>query len=109
MRLLCLTLAIAAAVALCEPLLRPAHAAEIDDKRAQAAALEAQIADNGRKLDALNEQINAARIALDSANQAIADADAGVAVAEAKTKEIRAAVATRAAQLYMSGGHHNDS
>ena len=104
MRLLCLTLAIAAAVALCEPLLRPAHAAEIDDKRAQAAALEAQIAENGRKLDALNEQVNAAQLALDSANQAIAEADAGVAAAQAKTAEIRAAVAARAADIYMSGG-----
>jgi cell wall-associated NlpC family hydrolase len=106
LRFLCLTLAIGAAVALCEPLLHvaPAHAAEVDDKRAEAAALEGQIADNGRKLDALNEQLNGAQLALDTANQAIADADAGVAAAQAKTTEIRAAVAARAAQLYMSGG-----
>jgi cell wall-associated NlpC family hydrolase len=105
-RFLCLTLAIGASVALCEPLLHvtAAHAAEVDDKRAEAAALESQIADNGRKLDALNEQLNTAQLALDTANQAIVDADAGVAAAQAKAVGIRAAVAERAAQLYMSGG-----
>ena len=79
-----------------------AHAAEIDDKRAEAAALEAQIAENGRKLDALNEKINDATVALDAANEAIAEADAGVAAAQAKTSEIRAIVAARAADIYMA-------
>ena len=104
-RLLCLTLAVLAAASMCVPLFRtPAHAAEIDDKRAEAAALEAQIADNGRKLDALNEKINDAQVALDAANDAIVAADADVAAAQAKTAEIRAAVAARAADIYMSGG-----
>jgi peptidoglycan DL-endopeptidase CwlO len=106
LRLLCLTLAALAVATLCVPLLhvRPAHAAEIDDKRAEAAALEAQIADNGRKLDALNEKINDAQIVLDAANNAITEADAGVAAAQAKTDSIRATVAARAADIYMSGG-----
>ena len=106
-RLLCLTLAVLAAASMCVPLFRtpPAHAAEIDDKRAEAAALEAQIAENGRKLDALNEKINDAEVALDAANAAIVQADAGVAAAQAKTAEIRAAVvAARAADIYMTGG-----
>lgn len=104
LRLLCLTLAALAVATLCVPLLRPARAAEIDDKRAEAAALEAQIAENGRKLDALNEKINDAQIVLDAANNAITEADAGVVAAQAKTAAIRAAVAARAADIYMSGG-----
>src|SRR5438034_943127 len=62
-----MTLAALAAASMCVPLFRTAHAAEIDDKRAEAAALEAQIAENGRKLDALNEKINDAQVALDGA------------------------------------------
>ena len=104
-RLLCLTLAALAAASMCVPLFRTAaHAAEIDDKRAEAATLEAQIADNGRKLDALNEKINDGLVALDAANNAITAADAEVVAAQAKTAEIRAAVASRAADIYMSGG-----
>lgn len=103
-QLLCLTLAALAVATLCVPLLRPARAAEVDDKRAEAATLEAQIAENGRKLDALNEKINGAQIALNAANDAISAADAGVVAAQAKTAEIRAAVAARAAGIYMSGG-----
>ena len=104
--MLCLALAALATAAICVPLFRTpvAHAAEIDDKRAEAAALEAQISENGRKLDALNEKINDATVALEAANEAIAQADAGVAAAQAKTSEIRAIVASRAADVYMSGG-----
>jgi cell wall-associated NlpC family hydrolase len=104
LRLLCLTLAVLAVATLCVPLLRPARAAEIDDKRAEATALEAQIAENGRKLDALNEKINDAQIVLDAANNAITEADAGVVAAQAKTAAIRALIAARAADIYMSGG-----
>ena len=102
-RLLALALAAVATVTVCVPRLHPAHGAEIDDKRAEAAALEAQISENGHRLGALNEQINSAIIALDGANEAIADADAQVAVAQAKTAEIRSAIAARAAEVYMHG------
>ena len=73
------------------PLLAPlsAAAAPIDDKQAEAAQLEQQITENGRKLDALNEQINSAQIALDEANVTIATANEQVATASAKAKQLR--------------------
>ncbi|MFI5046849.1 MAG: hypothetical protein ACHQIG_07270, partial [Acidimicrobiia bacterium] len=52
-----------------------APGAPIDDKRAQAAELEAQINATATKLGDLNEQINDAQIQLDAANQTIAEAD----------------------------------
>jgi cell wall-associated NlpC family hydrolase len=77
-----------------------AHSAPLDDKKAQAKQLEQQITDNGRRIDALNEQINSAQIALDGANAAIVTADAQVAAATQKTKQLRAELGERAAALY---------
>jgi cell wall-associated NlpC family hydrolase len=101
-RLIPLALAVAAVAALALPTSAPA--APIDDKKAEAAALEAQITENGRKLGALNEQINDAQIELDAANATIAAADAAVDAARAKTAELRAIVAQRAASLYSRSG-----
>ncbi|MET0276300.1 MAG: hypothetical protein ABW211_05585, partial [Acidimicrobiia bacterium] len=75
-RLIPLVLAIAAFAALVLP--TSAISAPIDDKKAQAAELEAQIHDTGEKLGALNEQINDAQIKLDQANDTIAAANAAV-------------------------------
>jgi cell wall-associated NlpC family hydrolase len=102
-RLFCVTLAAVAAATVCVPLFGTARAAEIDDKRAQAAALDAQITDNGRRLDALNEQIHTAENALVVANAAIADADAQVAAAQARTAAIQSVLATRAVEIYTHG------
>jgi len=77
-----------------------AHSAPLDDKKAQAKQLEQQITENGRRIDALNEQINSAQIALDEANTAITTAEAQVAAATKKTKELRAELGQRAAALY---------
>ena len=66
MQLLMLALAVTTVGSLLVP--RFAPAAPIDDKQAEAAQLEQQINDNGRRIDALNEQINSAQIALDEAN-----------------------------------------
>ena len=81
-----------------------APAAPIDDKQAQAAQLEQQITENGRRLDALNEQINSAQIALDDANATIATANAQVAAAKAKIKDLRNELARRAVSVYQQGG-----
>ena len=101
-RLIPLALAIAAFAALVLPTNAPA--APIDDKRAQAASLEAQINENQQKLSALNEQMNDAQVALDAANETIKQADAAVAAAKARTSELRHIVAQRAVSLYTGAG-----
>jgi cell wall-associated NlpC family hydrolase len=101
-RLLPLVLAIAAFTALVLP--TAATGAPIDDKRAQAADLEAQINAAATKLGALNEQINDAQIDLDAANATIADADAKVEAAKARTNELKQIVADRAVSLYTRSG-----
>ena len=101
-RLIPLVLAVAAFTALVLPTSSPA--APIDDKRAQAAELEAQITATARKLSDLNEQINDAQIQLDAANQTIADADAAVDAAKARTAELKRIVAERAVSLYQRSG-----
>jgi len=79
-------------------------AAPIDDKRAQAAQLEAQINATATRLSDLNEQINDAQIQLDAANQTIADADAAVEAAKARTNDLKRIVADRAVSLYQRSG-----
>lgn len=79
----------------------------ISDKQAEAQQLEAQINSNAEKLSALNEQINSTQNELDKANADIAAADALVAAAKAKTKELRAEVARRAAAVYTQSGSNS--
>jgi cell wall-associated NlpC family hydrolase len=55
-------------------------------------------------MDALNEQINSAQIALDEANVTITTANAQVAAATAKTHDLRAALAQRAVSVYRQSG-----
>jgi len=76
----------------------------ISDKRAEAAQLDAQINANAEKLAALDEQINSAQNQLDQANAAIYTADLLVAAAQAKTRELHAEVAQRAAAIYAQSG-----
>jgi len=52
----------------------------------------------------MNEQINSAQIELDSATAAITLADSQVAAATKKTKQLRSALAERAATLYRGAG-----
>ncbi|HEX9467715.1 MAG TPA: NlpC/P60 family protein [Acidimicrobiia bacterium] len=101
-RLIPLALILATAGLVAAPV--TAHAAPIDDKQAQADRLEAQINANAERLAALNEQINGLQLELDHANDAIVNADALVAAAQEKTKELRAEVAHRAAAVYARGG-----
>jgi len=81
-----------------------ATAAPIDDLRAKAATLAAQIDENGAKIAALGEQLNAAQLKLDEAQAKIADADARTAAARAETARVSALVRTRAVAVYQRGG-----
>jgi cell wall-associated NlpC family hydrolase len=77
-----------------------AGAAPIDDKRAEAAALQDQIDANGEQIGALAEQFNGAQLRLDQANQEIADAQTRIDAAKAEVARIRALIRTRAASVY---------
>jgi cell wall-associated NlpC family hydrolase len=101
-QVLMLALAVTTVGSLLGPVSAPA--APIDDKQAEAAQLEQQITDNGRHMDALNEQINSAQIALDEANVTITTANAQVAAATAKAKDLRDALAQRAVSVYRQSG-----
>ena len=79
----------------------------IADKQAEAAQLEAQINSNAEKLGALNEQIHSTQNELDRANDDITAAQALVAAAKSKTKELRAEVARRAASVYTQSGSNS--
>jgi cell wall-associated NlpC family hydrolase len=100
--LITITLVLATAGSLIGPVTAPA--APIDDKQAQAAELERQITENGRRIDALNEQVNSAQLALVAASDTIALADAQVAAARAKTRDLRRQLAERAAAVYRHAG-----
>ena len=76
----------------------------IGDKQAQAQQLDAEINANAEKLATLNEQINSTQNQLDQANADIQAADAAVAAAKQKTKELQAEVARRAAAVYTQSG-----
>jgi peptidoglycan DL-endopeptidase CwlO len=80
---------------------------EISDKQAEAAQLEAQINSNAEKLSGLNEQMHSTQNELAEANENIATAVALVDAAKAKTKELRAEVARRAAQVYRQSGSNS--
>jgi peptidoglycan DL-endopeptidase CwlO len=84
-----------------------ARAAPIDDKKQQAAALEADISANADKLAVLYEQIKAAQDKLDSANQTITDSQARIAAAKAETERLTRLVRTRAASVYRSSTQGN--
>jgi cell wall-associated NlpC family hydrolase len=77
-----------------------AGAAPIDDKRAEAAALQDQIDANGEQIGALGEQFNAAQLRLDEANQKITDAQAQIDAAKAEVARIRGLIRVRAASVY---------
>jgi cell wall-associated NlpC family hydrolase len=77
-----------------------AGATPIDDKRAEAAALQDQIDANGEQIGALAEQFNAAQLRLDEANQKIADAQAKIDAAKAEVARIKTLIRNRAASVY---------
>lgn len=76
-----------------------AAAAPVDDKRAQAARLQAQIDANGMKISALAEKANGARLRLSQSTRALADAESSLAAAEANARNLRGALGGRATEL----------
>jgi cell wall-associated NlpC family hydrolase len=76
-----------------------AAAAPLDDKRAQASRLQAQLEANGQKISALGEKANGARYRLAETTKALADAEAGLADAEANARALLGALGGRAAEL----------
>lgn len=77
-----------------------AHAAPVDSKRRQAAALEASISANGARISALAEQLNGARMRVTQARAGIAEAQHRTAIAQAETARIQALLSNRAATIY---------
>jgi cell wall-associated NlpC family hydrolase len=84
--------------------LSSANAEPIDDKRAQAAQLQAQIDANGRKIDSLSEAANGARYRLDQATAARDDAQARIDAAKAETTRLRGLLRGRALNVYKGAG-----
>jgi len=81
-----------------------AHADPIDDKRAEANALQDEIDTNGAKLDALSEQYNGAQYHLEQAQAAAADAQQKLDATTAEVARLRDLVNQRGAALYRGIG-----
>ncbi len=81
-----------------------AHADPIDDKQAEAKALQDQIDANGAKLDALSEQYNGAQYHLEQAQAAAADAQQKLDATTAEVARLRDLVNRRGAALYRGIG-----
>ncbi len=75
-------------------------AAPIDEKRAEAAALQDQIEANGEKISVLAEQINQAQIRLDEAQDGIEAASTRIDEHRASTADLKARAQARAVVLY---------
>jgi peptidoglycan hydrolase CwlO-like protein len=80
----------------------PAGASPIDDKKAQAAALQAQIEANSHQLEALSEKFDGAVLELQQAEAAVADATARIDATRAQVRRVRRVVRQRAASVYRS-------
>jgi cell wall-associated NlpC family hydrolase len=79
----------------------------IDDKRAQAQRLQAEIDANGAKLDALSEQYHGVEYKLAQIDADITSATAAIAQAQHRFDGVQREVGKRAAALYMSAGTGN--
>jgi cell wall-associated NlpC family hydrolase len=77
-----------------------AGASPLSDQQAQAAALEAQINANAVKLDSLNEQVKGAQYQLDQADATIADAQFRIDAARTETERLQQLVQHRAVAMY---------
>src|SRR6266568_5808523 len=81
-----------------------AHADPIDDKRAEANALQDEIDTNGAKLDALSEQYNGAQYRFEQAQAAADEAQQKLDATEAQVAQLSEQVKQRAAALYRGVG-----
>ena len=81
-----------------------ANGSPIDDKRAEAQRLQQQIDANGMKIASLGERYNGAQLALDTAKQRVAQAEARLIETRQHKDRIQQMVRRRAASLYVSAG-----
>jgi len=79
--------------------------AQLQDAKAQAQQLEAEITANSQKADILDEQYLQAQQAVADANQRIAAAEKGIAKTEARAAGLRSQLGGRAALLYEGAGN----
>jgi cell wall-associated NlpC family hydrolase len=79
--------------------------ADLASKMQQARQLEAQIQANSDRADVLDEQYLQAQNAVEDAKRQIADAEAGIASAQAQEATLRNQLGGRAALLYMGAGN----
>jgi cell wall-associated NlpC family hydrolase len=89
----------------------PAGASPIDDKKAQAAALQSQIDAGSHQIEALGERYDGAVLQLQQAETAVADATARIDATRAQIRQVKRLVRERAASLYRSaasGGSLSD-
>jgi peptidoglycan DL-endopeptidase CwlO len=77
-----------------------AGTAPIDDKRAEAAALQDQIEANGQRIGELAEEFNGAQLRLDEAQASIDAAQVRIDEARAEVARIKRLIALRAASVY---------
>ncbi|HEU4613068.1 MAG TPA: NlpC/P60 family protein [Kofleriaceae bacterium] len=84
-----------------------ANGSPIDDKRAQAAQIQAQINANGDKIDALSEQYNGAVYKLQQIDQQISDSQTRLQAAQSQYDKVRHEVDVRAAEIYIGAGSDN--
>ena len=79
-------------------------AAPIDDARAEAARIEAQLAQQGRLVSELDERYNQARLAADQAAADLVDAENALRVSNDRLAQARARLAGEARDAYIHGG-----
>lgn len=94
------------AIALAAPAVAaaPAPGAPIDDLRAEAEELNAELEANGAEIARLGEELDAAQARLDRARAIVADSEERIDAAEARIRELKALIAERAAAVYRTAG-----
>jgi peptidoglycan DL-endopeptidase CwlO len=86
-----------------------AGAQTIDDKRAQAAALQLKIEATNEELSGLGEQFNGAQLRLEQAEAEVIAVQASIDATRAQIADLRAQIRERAAAVYRRGTTNNDS
>jgi peptidoglycan hydrolase CwlO-like protein len=82
----------------------PAGAGQVEDKRAEAAAIVAKLDDQARSIVEMDKEHRRAADRLSEADDAVARAEADLAAAERRSDEARRLLAVHAREAYVSGG-----
>jgi cell wall-associated NlpC family hydrolase len=83
---------------------QPATASPLDDARAEAAQVEAQLEAQGQRVSELDERYNQARLAAGRSERALTGAKAALETSEKRLVGARARLAAHATQAYIHGG-----